>query len=176
MELLAEHGPDGFSSRDVAKAAGVSYGLIHYYFGNRTELLRQAIAAEVEVYHRSTPAIEEEDWVPFLLSSPMPDRAWRALVQIALHWEEYGDLVAEFPIIRRRLDLLSARRQDIDLAHMKAALVASGCLQIGWLAAAPWYLASIDASADERVVIDEMLVEIERSILDVAIRMSAQRR
>jgi len=174
MELLAEHGPDGFSSRDVAKLAGVSYGLIHYYFGNRTELLRQAITWEVQQYTTSTPSIEEPDWVPLLLASPMPDRTWRALVQISLHWAEYGDLVSEFPVIRRRLQILGERRSgEIDIAHLKAALIASGCLQIGWLAASSWYLAAVEATPAEREVFEAVLVEVERSILDIAIRMSA---
>jgi TetR/AcrR family transcriptional regulator, fatty acid metabolism regulator protein len=39
VECIAKYGYHNFSMQDVAKAAGVSKGIIHYYFLNKDELL-----------------------------------------------------------------------------------------------------------------------------------------
>jgi AcrR family transcriptional regulator len=40
--VLAEHGYDGVRLRDIARAAGVSIGLLQHYFESRDALLKQA--------------------------------------------------------------------------------------------------------------------------------------
>lgn len=45
MRAIAEHGPDGFSLRDVAKRAGVTPPAVYRHFGDKDELLA-AIAVE----------------------------------------------------------------------------------------------------------------------------------
>ena len=173
IDLLAAHGPEGFSSREVAKAAGVNYGLIHYYFGSRNELLRQAIAREMDRWGAANPQVDALEWTPLLLGDPPPERAWRSLVHLALSWDQYSDVADDFPLMRHRLQIHKERLGDeVDEVQIKAALVASTCLQIGWLAVSQWYMASVDATADERQVIEQFVVEVERSILDQAIGTS----
>jgi AcrR family transcriptional regulator len=170
IELLSARGPDGVSSREVAKAAGVNYGLVHYYFGSRNELLRQAIAREMEQWGATNPSIDDEEWTPLLLGAPLPERAWRSLVHLALCWDRYAEVVDDFPLMRHRLQIHRERLgDDVDETRLKAALVASTCLQIGWLAVSNWYLASVDATDDERDDIERFVVEVERSILDQAL-------
>jgi AcrR family transcriptional regulator len=41
--LLADRAPSAISGRELARAAGVNYGLIHHYFGSKDEVLRQAL-------------------------------------------------------------------------------------------------------------------------------------
>jgi AcrR family transcriptional regulator len=41
--LIAEHGPDGVTLRDVAEAVGVTPGLVTHYFGTYAELVRAVI-------------------------------------------------------------------------------------------------------------------------------------
>ena len=36
---LAEHGPDGFTTRGVAQRAGVSHGMVHYHFKDKRDLI-----------------------------------------------------------------------------------------------------------------------------------------
>ncbi|MBI5090443.1 MAG: helix-turn-helix transcriptional regulator [Actinobacteria bacterium] len=170
IELLAAHGPDGVSSREVAKAAGVNYGLVHYYFGSRNELLRQAIAREMDRWGATNPDIDAEEWTPLLLGAPLPERAWRSLVHLALCWDRYADVVDDFPLMRHRLQIHRERFGDeVDEGRLKAALVASTCLQIGWLAVSNWYLASVDATDHERDVIERFVIDVERSILGQAV-------
>ena len=37
-ELFAEHGYDGVAVDDIARAAGVTRGLVHHYFGGRKDV------------------------------------------------------------------------------------------------------------------------------------------
>jgi AcrR family transcriptional regulator len=170
IELLATHGPDGFSAREVAKAAGVNYGLIHYYFGSRNELLRQAIRREIDSWGASNPNIDDQAWTPLLLGVRPPERAWRSLVHVALNWDRYAEIAGDFPLMRHRLQIHKDHfGEQVDETQLKAALVASTCLQMGWLAVSDWYLASVDASGDERTTIENFVIEVERSILELAV-------
>ena len=36
---LAEHGPDGFTTRRVSQRAGVSHGMVHYHFKDKRDLI-----------------------------------------------------------------------------------------------------------------------------------------
>lgn len=36
---LAEHGPDGFTTRGVAQRAGISHGMVHYHFRDKRDLI-----------------------------------------------------------------------------------------------------------------------------------------
>jgi AcrR family transcriptional regulator len=36
---LAEHGPDGFTTRGVARRAGISHGMVHYHFKDKRDLI-----------------------------------------------------------------------------------------------------------------------------------------
>lgn len=171
IELVATHGPDGFSAREVAKAAGVNYGLIHYYFGNRNELLRQAIRRELDSWSADNPNRDDEAWTPMLLGVRPPERAWRSLVHMSLNWDRYADLVDDFPLMRHRLQIHRDHLgDDVDDVRLKAALVASTCLQMGWLTVSNWYLASVDATEQERKSIEDFVIELERSILTFALR------
>lgn len=42
-DLMAERGPDAISGRDIAKRAGVNYGLLHHYFGPKAVVLNAAL-------------------------------------------------------------------------------------------------------------------------------------
>jgi TetR/AcrR family transcriptional regulator, repressor for neighboring sulfatase len=44
-KLLAERGPAAVSLRDIAREARVNYGLIHYYFGTKDDVLRTVFAS-----------------------------------------------------------------------------------------------------------------------------------
>jgi AcrR family transcriptional regulator len=45
--IFAERGFTSVSIRDIAKAAGVTHGLVHYYFDTRERLISEVIRAEV---------------------------------------------------------------------------------------------------------------------------------
>lgn len=45
LELFSGHGVDGVSIRDIARAADVSLGMVHHYYGSKDELYGACIAA-----------------------------------------------------------------------------------------------------------------------------------
>lgn len=61
-KLFAEHGLDGTSTRDIAKATGLNISLISYYFGGK-EGLYKAVLAEFaeETYSRMMPLLDSLD-------------------------------------------------------------------------------------------------------------------
>jgi AcrR family transcriptional regulator len=78
--LVAEHGPDGFSVREIAARAGVNHALVHRHFGTKADVLEQMLAADAEAV------------VAAVVESGLPTRG-----------EAGGEVVAEL------LDLLAAR-------------------------------------------------------------------
>ncbi|MXO66824.1 TetR/AcrR family transcriptional regulator [Altericroceibacterium endophyticum] len=46
--LFAEHGYDGMTIRDVAKAAGTTLGTLHYHWGNKDGLIREICTLQLE--------------------------------------------------------------------------------------------------------------------------------
>ena len=98
LELLAREGISGVSMRAVAREAGVAVGLVHYYFEDKTSLIRAAL-------HR----IEEQD-LALLAPDPLlpPEERLRA----ALH------RIAEPEFLTR--DYLSLRLQLWALARSHA--------------------------------------------------------
>jgi AcrR family transcriptional regulator len=78
--LVAEHGPDGFSVREIAARAGVNHALVHRHFGTKADVLEQMLAADAEAV------------VAAVVESGLPTRG-----------EAGGDVVAEL------LDLLAGR-------------------------------------------------------------------
>lgn len=53
--LFAERGISTVSIRDIAKAAGVSHGLVQQYFGTRARMVAAIIANEIEEFGKLNP-------------------------------------------------------------------------------------------------------------------------
>ncbi len=51
LRLFAERHYNAVSMRDIAEACGINAGLIYYYYENKDELLRRALAHAVEQLH-----------------------------------------------------------------------------------------------------------------------------
>lgn len=56
--LFAEQGIATVSIRDIAKAAGVSHGLVQQYFGTRKRLIAAIIRSEIEAFDKQIPPPE----------------------------------------------------------------------------------------------------------------------
>ena len=85
--VIAERGCDGMRMGDVARAAGVSSALVHYYFDTRSELLRRAFLyadEQVDVFIQTavarceTPRERLETAViSYLVDDEAVERSWR---------------------------------------------------------------------------------------------------
>lgn len=58
--MLAEHGFEAASIKEIARAAGVAPGLIHYYFKNKDELLLAVLREASASYTRQMARLSEE--------------------------------------------------------------------------------------------------------------------
>jgi AcrR family transcriptional regulator len=85
--VIAERGCDGMRMGDVARSAGVSSALVHYYFDTRSELLRRAFLyadEQVDVFiqgavaRAATPRERlETAVVSYLVDDEAVERSWR---------------------------------------------------------------------------------------------------
>ena len=85
--VIAERGCDGMRMGDVARTAGVSSALVHYYFATRSELLRRAFLysdEQVDIFVRN--AVERSETprerletavVSYLVDDEAVERSWR---------------------------------------------------------------------------------------------------
>lgn len=63
VDCISKYGYNKFSMQDVAKAAGVSKGIIHYYFSCKEELMRsvlETVAYDLEENLKKEIAVEDE--------------------------------------------------------------------------------------------------------------------
>jgi TetR/AcrR family transcriptional regulator len=72
MALFREKGMDGMSMRELADAAGVNKGLLHYYFKTKEVLFREVFGHQVEMLYREVGSLLEtpgplRDKVPVLV-------------------------------------------------------------------------------------------------------------
>jgi TetR/AcrR family transcriptional repressor of bet genes len=99
-KLIAERGMDGLTIRSVAKAAGVSTGVVSHYFSDKRDLLKTTydVTAE-EVYgHVSRQAAKRgsdarsslEGLLPLDLERQRSWRVWIAFWGLAIGEREFG--------------------------------------------------------------------------------------
>jgi AcrR family transcriptional regulator len=85
--VIAERGCDGMRMGDVARAAGVSSALVHYYFATRSELLRRAFLYaddQVDAFVRGAVARSgtprerlETAVISYLVDDEAVEQSWR---------------------------------------------------------------------------------------------------
>lgn len=135
-DLLAERGPDAISGRDIAKRAGVNYGLLHHYFGPKAVILNAALSrlrtdfiAEHMVRKRES---EDGDRLSPVLD--LPTRLVRAVAFAELSQSGIIERDEDFPILRRELaamaDQLDSTPEDPDVQARAAVWAAA---QLGWV-------------------------------------------
>jgi AcrR family transcriptional regulator len=58
--LLGDKGPDGFGLAELGRAAGISFGLIHHYFGGKEGLLRSVLGRTLRDMGREIRRLQED--------------------------------------------------------------------------------------------------------------------
>ena len=130
-ELFAERGPSAVSSRDIAAAAGVNYGLIHRHFGGRDELLRQVMLRLAEDLGRAFDQAEHSGRSPIETLAENPTYA-RALAHAALDGVDMATLQERHPVMDRFLErLLSGASMENELDTRISGAVAVSTV-LGW--------------------------------------------
>jgi AcrR family transcriptional regulator len=125
-EVFAERGFSGTSNREIARVAGISPGLIYWYFEDKNDLFRAVIARLFPLYGLTIP--EEVDDLPLnrllfgvgsqfmsIVTSPDIIRLMRLalseLIAFPEIWQQVGEMIASQAIgpLSRQLDIRMER-------------------------------------------------------------------
>lgn len=156
-DLLGEVGPRAVTVRMIAARAGVNHGLIHHYFGGKSELLKAAMTRLVEEHRDFAKEKSGGNAIPAPLALTEDQRYLRAVVRAVLDGEHelaVTEIETGRSIPRDALDHLAAQRQLNEPDIQTKAQVAMGmALEMGWASLEPFIMAVANISDDE---IDEV--------------------
>lgn len=105
---LAKHGIQTTSIQDIAHAAGMSKGSVHYHFESKDELLERVLDACCERIERRITAVFDEPGAPL-------DRVRRALLEM---WAVRREVTPEYRVI---MDMQVVARQNVVVRRALAA-------------------------------------------------------
>ena len=158
--LVAEHGPAGFSVREIAARAGVNHALVHRHFGTKADVLEQMLAADAEavvaaVVESGLPTSGEAggevvaELLDLLAARPS---YWRTLVHAVLDSPE-----AALPGTASTTELFSGLWRDADGERAVPTSVA-GMTVLGWLIFGQFMTDATGADPEEtrRAVADQV--------------------
>lgn len=130
--LLDRKGPDGFGLAELGREAGISFGLIHHYFGGKEGLLRAVLKRTLRRMGRRIADVQERESVDDR-RAPVVDIVWETFAETPgfsrlLAWGLLTglltgeDVAEEFEVdraaVRRMVDTL---RADVPGATMGTA-------------------------------------------------------
>ena len=153
-DALEARPPSAITGRQVAKAAGAHYSLIHRHFGSNETLLSAAL---IDIGKRLRDDVfHEAPELPTTADLREHSDALRAKAFARLDGERYPTIRAESRLAQRYLDIISMTRtrlSDVEVAALTATTV---CLQMGVVllgdVASEWVgLRSRDAYIDQSV-------------------------
>lgn len=131
-DLMAERGPDAISGRDIAKRAGVNYGLLHHYFGPKAVVLNAALARLRNDFIAEHIESEDGDRLSPILD--LPERLVRAVAFAELSPSGIIERDEDFPILRRELAALAEQLGSTpDDPDVRARAAVWAAAQLGWV-------------------------------------------
>jgi AcrR family transcriptional regulator len=169
IRLFAQRGPSAVSLRDIAKEAGVNYGLIHRYFGSRDDVLRAAFEELADrATHRLLGTRTIEEMWPRVWVDVADDYA-RMVAWSLLEGHRPQDHIRHAPsaaaiagIVARYADQSTSPTTDFDPRVVAAALVVTG---MGWKLFAPFVTAALDLDDRDQVELFAELGRIAESLV-----------
>lgn len=119
IEVIAEHGFSEATVTRIAKAAGVSGGIIHHYFGGKNELLEGAMRSiladlHAEVSRRLEGVTDPRERLHALIAGNFCDSQFSA--QAVAAWLAFWSQSPYVPALFR-LQQINARRLRANLLH-----------------------------------------------------------
>lgn len=108
IATLAKHGIQATSIQDIADAAGMSKGSVHYHFESKDELLERVLDACCERIERRITAVFDEPGVPL-------ERVRRALLEM---WSVRREVTPEYRVL---MDMQVVARQNVVMQKALAA-------------------------------------------------------
>ena len=161
--LLGQRSPGRISGRDLAREAGVNYGLIHHYFGSKQALLQEGLASLAGSF-----------------AAGDPDGRWSSTEQFSVrHRPDYlhalafaswagqrGEVATIHPVAEASLADVARRRGGGEPDRGVRADVGLGIVfQLGYCLFEDLIVESLELEGDERTAVEERLRLVLRAIL-----------
>lgn len=133
LELLETSSPNLISSRQIARRAGVNYGLIHQYFGGRPGLI---LAVLERAATRITGDLGMQDiatWWQTQVDHDNPgDGLWRAVANLMSDVEVLQEANWTVPFMKQMQQTLAAEHPDRAVTAVKAEVASIVVTLLGW--------------------------------------------
>jgi len=169
-ELFQERSPSSVSLREIARRAGVNYGLIHHYYGTKeailAELLRRGSATGAE---RMRASASIDDALAALTTPGERSTHARMLAWALLDGVDPTSLVAVSPTITRLTELITAAESGIDAdAAPDPRVVAAATVSaiLGWNFFRP-FVAAIAGMDDTPELSADVIGLVRRMVTDL---------
>jgi AcrR family transcriptional regulator len=143
--LLERFAPSAITGRQLARAAGVNYGLIHHYFGTKDAVLRRSVQLHRD---RFFAAYSDQHRAPGFFSMANHPGYVRAVTWGAIDPELRGG-EERFPVI----DLMLRRRltgtvDDADALAVRVAVFVVVAAQMAWALFTDMFAVALDVDPD----------------------------
>lgn len=165
-ELFHERSPAAVSLREIARRAGVNYGLIHHYYGSKEAVLAEVFRASAEQGGRLLA--DAPDSGTALSRLARDPRAFARMLAWAVLDSDTSQVFAErSPAMRRVADLVDREWGEPPSAGFDSRVVAATAVLtvLGWSLFAPYLLPAAGlGDRDPDSVQDEVLALLDRLI------------
>lgn len=156
-ELLATMPAAGISGRDIARAAGVNYGLIHQYFGTKEAILREVfLRVSDDALSLADPDSIQPWWADPLRISAVPE-IWRVVANMVSDPALMASIDWEFPLMRGIVDDLARARPDLSPTATQAHAALVGSVLLGWGLLQPIYQQGFELGDADLAALSERL-------------------
>lgn len=169
-QLFQERSPSSVSLREIARRAGVNYGLIHHYYGTKesilAELLRRASASGAE---RMRDSASIDDALAALTTPGERSTHARMLAWALLDGVDPAKLVAVSPTVTKLTELISAAEGDAaDPSAPDPRVLAATTVSaiLGWNFFRP-FVAAIAGLEDTPELSAEVIGLVRRAVTDL---------
>ncbi len=130
-EMLGEKAPHLISGRELARRAGVNYGLVHHYFGGKGAVLREGLAELARSFAAGDPGGGWTPTEPFSIGHRQDYLRALAFASLA---GDIEDVATVHPVVEATLADVAGRRgcgDDPDRATRVDVAVGT-LFQLGW--------------------------------------------
>ena len=134
QRLLAQRPPSGITGKQIAKEAGIHYGLIYHYFESKDALFKEAMQQLTDEYIAHRDATVDR-------SIPLPrlpfeghELWWRAAANFSADGgASYTSLGWTYPVMNHELDQILQHHPELSEFEAKAHIVREVCTNFGWM-------------------------------------------
>lgn len=134
QRLIAERPPSAITGKQIAKAAGVHYGLIYHYFESKGALMRVAMEKLAEAYiaHHEVTVDRSKKFPPIKFTGH--ERWWRAAANFSADGgNSYTSLGWTYPLLTHEIEQIRKHHPDVSEFDAKLHVIREVCQNFGWI-------------------------------------------